>query len=371
MRICCLHLVASALLSASLVYAEDPNSKKTIQSDWDRLTALQYLDAREQSWLSWPAAERDHGTVCVSCHTTLPYAIARATTHTRSEQMPLSPQETQMLRYVTQRVTLWKEIEPFYDSSEQDPRKSEESRGSEAVLNALILARYDESNGRIRGITKDALQNMSDLQIKAGDEAGSWDWLNFKEAPWESDSAQYWGATLAAVAYGSLSVSYRKQPVVQPHVALLRTYLIKHYDKQPLMNRASVLWASSKLSGLLTHAQREALLKDIASRQQQDGGWTTANLGSWKRRDGTSLDIASDGYATALIVYAMHEAGVPPSDRLIREGRKWLVRNQAPDGHWKATSLNKQRDPASYPAKFMSDAATAYATVALSSIPLR
>jgi hypothetical protein len=43
------------------------------------------------------------------------------------------------------------------------------------------------------------------------------------------------------------------------------------------------------------------------------------------------------------------------------------VANQQAAGNWEAWSLNKQRDPASDPAKFMGDAATAYAALALAS----
>jgi squalene-hopene/tetraprenyl-beta-curcumene cyclase len=371
MRIRCLCLAVPVLLTASMALAEGAKSKDATPSDWNRFTAARYLDAREQWWMDWPKAQRDHGTACVSCHTALPYAMSRAALHATSAPTPLSHQETQMLGYVTKRVTLWKEVEPFYKTDERGPRKSEESRGTEAVLNALILTRYDESTGHLREITTEALRNMWDLQIGSGDQAGSWDWINFKGAPWESDDSQYWGATLAAVTYGSTPAIYRRQPEVQEKVALLRAYLAKDYDKQPLMNRISVLWASSKLPGLLTHTQREMLLKDIAAHQQQDGGWTTATLGSWKRKDGTSLDTASDGYATALVVYSMYEAGIRARNKLIQDGRKWLVENQAEDGHWDATSVNKQRAATADPAKFMSDAATAYATIALSSVPAR
>jgi squalene-hopene/tetraprenyl-beta-curcumene cyclase len=43
----------------------------------------------------------------------------------------------------------------------------------------------------------------------------------------------------------------------------------------------------------------------------------------------------------------------------------WLAQHQQSDGTWAAASLNKQRDPASDPALFMTDAATAYAAMAL------
>jgi hypothetical protein len=48
-----------------------------------------------------------------------------------------------------------------------------------------------------------------------------------------------------------------------------------------------------------------------------------------------------------------------------KRGLKWLEDHQGKDGDWYAASLNKKRDPKSDVGRFMSDAATGYAVLAL------
>ena len=86
----------------------------------------------------------------------------------------------------------------------------------------------------------------------------------------------------------------------------------------------------------------------------------------WKRRDNTPLETKSDGYATGVVAFVLQERGVPASDPKLQRALAWLAKNQEKsDGRWLAYSMNKQRDLSSDIGKFMSDAATAYAVLAL------
>ena len=329
---------------------------------WDRQAAAAYLDGRMGWWAGWPSAARDHETFCVSCQTTLPYALARPALGAALAEQGPSANERSLLDNIARRVSLWAEVQPFYSDAKNGAPKSAEARGTEAVLNAVILARYQAP------AAKDALRNMWALQLKTGDKRGSWTWLNFHNEPWEADDSAYWGAALAGLAVGLEPEEYRNGAEIQENLALLCEYLQREQQSQSTLNRAVVLWASGKLPRLLKPEQRAAIVEEILGKQRGDGGWSASSLvvKEWKRRDGTPMDARSDGYGTGLMAMALEQSGSASAQAQIDKGLAWLKRNQDQSGGWLCTSMNKQRDPASDAGRFMSDAATAYSVLALS-----
>jgi len=132
----------------------------TSDSRWDPKAAAAYLDRRMEWWISWKSSARDHGTFCVSCHTAVPYALARpALRDTLAERADAAP-ERQLIDDVRRRVRLWHETSPFYGDDYDGPGKSAESRGTEAVLSALILAWDDARTGRLSADTVGAFDHM-------------------------------------------------------------------------------------------------------------------------------------------------------------------------------------------------------------------
>lgn len=345
----------SEILEALTLLASEPPGLKP---SWDPKAAAAYLDSRMSWWESWASAKRDRDTFCVSCHTSLPYALTRPALRS---QDPPSSIETTFLDNISKRVSLWNEVEPFYSDARNGAPKSAESRGTEAVLNALVLARYRAP------AAIGALDNMWAAQLKTGGKRGSWTWLNFHNEPWEADDSAFWGATLAGLAAGFAPESYRESPQIRENLALLAGYLDREQASQSTLNRAMALWAAGALPQLLTAAQRTAIVSEIAGKQRDDGGWSESSLviKDWKRRDGTPMDSASDGYGTGLMVAALEQSGEPSAKGAIARGLAWLESHQDASGAWLSTSLNKQRDPASDAGRFMSDAATAYAVLAL------
>jgi squalene-hopene/tetraprenyl-beta-curcumene cyclase len=333
---------------------------------WDEKGAAAYIDSRQLWWTSFPSAARDANTVCVSCHTSLPYALARPALRAALNEHGRSENELKIIADVVKRVRAWKEVEPWYPDQTRGLPKTAESRGTEAVINALVLARRDAEDGALSADGRHAFANLWAQQMRTGDLSGAWAWLSFRLEPWEGAQSAYWGATLAAVAVGIAPGDYAATADIQPNLTLLRDYLTKQFEKQHTFNRLMLLWASTRLGGLLTSIERDAIVAEASSKQQPDGGWSLASLGPWQRRDGTALNTASDGYGTGLATFALQQAGVAPTDPRVRKGLDWLAANQhKATGRWLTSSLNKQHDPESDIGRLMDDVGTAYAVLAL------
>ena len=147
----------------------------------------------------------------------------------------------------------------------------------------------------------------------------------------------------------------------------------------PMERPSQTMWASVKLPGLLEAQQQQAIVKEVLSKQQADGGWELSSLAypqtgwgisrflrTWIRGDGTSQERRSDAYATGLIMLVLPQAGIDWNSAPLRRGISWLMNGQNPsDGSWPSYSLNKRRNPSSDTGRFMTDAATAYAVLAL------
>jgi hypothetical protein len=282
--------------------------------------------------------------------------------------------ETKVLEQARSRVRNWDklETEPFQLMYDFDDAKKKQSHGTEAVLNALLLARDDSFQGRHEPSdeTKTALAIMWATQLSDGNDKGSWDWINFGMDPWEGETSRFMGACLAAIAAGSAPGYVLGD--VKNQVGLLRDYLKKHSAPQNLHNRIWMLWASATMDGLLTRTEKDGLIAQILAKQLLSGGFSLGSLGAYARKDVKDQSSTADGYATGLVLHALQLAGLTKENPQVSKGLVWLRSNQDPTGAWRASSVNKIRAPESkdpgkaHIGKFMWDAATAYSVLALS-----
>jgi len=325
--------------------------------------------------MSWKGAARDHETFCVSCHTVLPYALARSALGTPRVS---TVEETRLIDNVSKRTELWNETGPYYSSTDRAPNRTAESRGTEAVLNAVVLAVHDAPTGHLSQTTRTAFANMWSTQLRVGSTAGSWPWLDFSLEPWEAPESQYFGAAMALRAVNMAPEGYRSGDAIQKNLSSLQAYLLREYSRQSLLNRSVLLWAAAGNPSQLDSMQRRATVNDLMDAQRSDGGWGLASLirghffadprhylHSWINSSGI-VNQSSDGYATGLAVIVLLGSGTPRHDPAIDRAVSWLTQNQDPEGgSWAARSLNQRRDPDSVAGHFMTDASTAFASLAL------
>jgi hypothetical protein len=338
-------------------------------SHWNPRAAAHYLDQREIWWQGWDDAKEDRGTICISCHTVVPYALARPVLRQHYGNEAMTPEEGVMLASVRKRVSEWPEMNSFYSDARNGRGKTAQSRATEAVLNAVILASYDADQGHLSSLAATAFDEAWALQLQAGENAGGWQWETFRLAPWESDESAYQGAAMFAIALGDAPRRYADNPATAAHVLQLQQYLRRLYPTQPLMSQIYILWASAHMPSLLTKNQRSQLLETIHRLQQPDGGWSLfafdGQNSSWKLKVGAQ----EDGCATGLVVLALEKSGAPSDDPTLQHGLDWLRHHQETNGSWYAPSLNARRNFRTDVGQFMSDAATGYAVLALESAP--
>lgn len=354
---------------------------------WDPAAATQYLDARMDAW--WVNAKvlktGDGEARCVSCHTAVPYVLARPALRRLAGLATPTAHEQRIADTAKVRVDFADRKQPFYDNSED---KKRESRGVESVLNALVLASWDAD----RRASHWSVQTEAALsQMWAAQRAdGAWDWLNFGLEPFEAPDAVFHGASLAAIAVGIAGrlPGSSSESVHGLGMERLRGYLSANVSSQRLFNQAWALLAAARLDGVLSAAQREAIVDDLKGQQRPDGGWALTDLGTWRWDRGEApfgppgdpdeaILKASDGYATGLVIYALRQARVPATDPVVVKGRAWLASHQQAGSTsdpawapWRAHSLNHDREhggPRGEPWRrmFMSDLATAFAVLGL------
>jgi squalene-hopene/tetraprenyl-beta-curcumene cyclase len=304
--------------------ATEPRAK-----EYSSENAAKYLDAVGVGWT------REHK--CISCHTNMPYMAARP---------------------FLQGDEGWKEVRSFLEKDVAKWSAGEKPRGDAYVVATSFALAFNDAQqtGKLQPRTKEALDRMITLQ----QEDGAWDWIKCNWPPLEHDD--YYGATVAALALGYAPGDYAKSDAAKTALANLKEYF-KKTPPPDLHHTAMLLWASTRLEGLMTPDEQTKAVAALKAKQRKDGGWALPALGTYKRRDKEKTpnnpNSDSDGYGTGYVTFVLLQAGVKTSDPAITSGVKWIKENQRESGRWFTRSLNNDAD------HFIAHAGTAYCVLAL------
>jgi squalene-hopene/tetraprenyl-beta-curcumene cyclase len=330
--------------------------------NWDARAAEHYMDSRQKEWAAWPNAVVS-GVVCVSCHSGLPYLVARPALR-QSLGEKSGPTLYENLLVEGTRATVFRTDAKELFGGLKGPL-IDQVYAAVSVVSAVVIAMEDKPHGKLSPEGEKAFERMWSIQVKEGPGQGAWQWSDYNLDPWETKDSVAYGAALGALATGMAPGDYQARPEIRHNVAALTAYLRAEQANTALHNRLFLLWASSKLRDLLPNSDKQAILAELQRKQEADGGWTLAAMGPWPKHDAAPASVGSNSYVTALAAFSMEQAAVKTSDPVLSRALAWLRTHQDPGGFWAAGSMNHNHASGTLPEKFMSDAATGYAVAAL------
>jgi squalene-hopene/tetraprenyl-beta-curcumene cyclase len=250
-----------------------------------------------------------------------------------------------------------KEVRAFLEKEATSWSTGSKPKGDAYVVaTAFALALNDAQNGKLQTATKAALDQMWSAQAKTGE----WDWIKCDWAPLEHDD--YYGAVVGALAVGYAPGDYATTEKAKAGIEKLKAYF-KKTPPPDLHHRTMLLWASTKLDGLMTPDEQKKTVAALTAKQRKDGGWCLPSLGEYTRRDDEKTpndpNAESDGYGTGLATFVLLRAGAKPTDAAVANGVKWIKANQRESGRWYTRSLNNDK------AHYITDTGTAFCVLAL------
>jgi len=334
---------------ASLTLGLLAASVSPLHAEWNPALAARYLDARQQEWFAWKTAQSADGP-CVSCHTGMTYLLARPVLRRALHETAPTAFETGLLDRLRTKMA----------------KPAEGALGTvEAVFAAMFLS-GDDARIAMSSHGKQAFDRLWELQDTDGPGKGGWQWYEANLDPWENPESGYYGAALVALALGQSPEAYRQDPASHSHPTSLMAFLVNPPAPPRLHDRLAALWASTAALPVLNAHARSAVVAEAFARQQADGGWTTESLGPWMAHPDAPPAAGSHAYATAYTTFVLRRAGVPASHPGLAKALDWLRAHQDPaTGAWPAASMNKRYPDGSMPSRFMQDAATGFAVMAL------
>lgn len=321
--------------------------------------AARYLDSAAIHWIKTKS--------CVACHTLPPYLMARPTL------ARVSPPPAVVRRFFEEVAD---ERQPAFPAN-----LPADGRVSVLVSVATGLAFHDRmTTGKLHPATRKALDKLWTVQRADG----SWQWP-FRDVPPIKDREHY-GVTFAALGVGMAPEGYARTEAARAGLTKARRYL-KAHPPLYLHEKAMLLWISLYLDDIQTREERDRTLAELMAAQRPDGGWSLASLvdnakdsagqtvqakqargqkGHGQeflvfagRNSALKLPLASDGYATGLVVYLARQAGVPARDQRLQRGLTWLKSQQRAGGWWFTPSVGF------HTRHLISNVGTAYALLAL------
>jgi squalene-hopene/tetraprenyl-beta-curcumene cyclase len=335
----------NAAIATSAVQAPKYDPNEPVAPRVSLANGAAYLDNLAAFWMQEKKVPKSSTrlTSCGSCHANFSYLMAR----------PLLLKEFSKSQVDETRRFMDDRLTRGFDRLRRDkpgigPICTENGgfvgySALEFVSSAAALTFLDaQTTGKLHPTTRNALKRMWMLQ----NDDGSWNVLehcasmSFPVPEFDP----YYGATLAALATGIAPEDYAGTSEAKAGLTKLRKYFMNHRPPST-HHQAMLLWASLRVEGLMTKAERDDTIDALLKLQRRDGGWSTSILAKEVQRRNRFTDPNSDGYGTGFAVYVLRQAGTPASSPEIVRGVNWLKTHQRVSGNWHTTHALGNDDP--------------------------
>ena len=341
----CLRAFFGAIFSLTLLAASAPAADQPQYEHEGILIPKAAADEAKLDKLSVPLAVKylEEGTVawngqrkCITCHTNGTYMTVRPALTPKLGK----PSEATREFFLATLKTF---------ETEDRAKLKQSTRPAQVIYLAAGLSEWDAHvTKQLTPETEKALSLMFEIQL----DSGTWGTLDCWP-PYESDA--FHEATVAAMAAATApgwlkKVADAKDEKLLGTIGKLKTYL--RTEPPPHDYGATLLlWANSRLPGLVDDARKQELIAMLIKQQRDDGGWSIRTFSSpekWgkgnrekKLKDEPEFSAPpSDGHMTGLAIIVLREAGVPATDARLQKGIAWLTSNQRASGRWWTRSLN-------------------------------
>ena len=295
---------------------------------------------RAETFLDDVAVRWTRHNKCGSCHTNISYLMARPQSDSGKPIAAVAEVRSSLLAFADETWRGNSDLKTFMLAP---------------IAGALSI------NDGLSGTAPDLqLLQLLDRLWSVQDPRGGWYYHTNETLVPFLERNRYYTSLLVAVGAGYIAGRYEATPLRREGLARLTAFLHREMPDN-LHERAVLLWGSARTPGLLAPPERASIRRALLAKQNRDGGWTLAGLGTWPRHDGVGSGEhgPSDSYATALAALALCESGSAGGDRPIERARGWLATHQRQSGRWYMRSTFSDRFD-----NYISNMATSYALMA-------
>jgi squalene-hopene/tetraprenyl-beta-curcumene cyclase len=346
-----LGLAVLAVAAGSRVYDQAPVNWEHYQKMWlkdlaratpDEPLLGEYSEEKAKRFLDDTAQKWARQNGCGTCHTTIPYLMARPLVGASTDRAAWNEVRTTVAEFAADHIAKRSPHAAFF-----------------AGTTAAALTIGDTLRGR--ALQPDARALFDYLWASQGTDGG---WAIPQEGmlPFLERDPRYL-AFMVALGVGYAPGRYYEDPSAKAGFAKLRGF-IRNNLPTSVHDKTVLLWASVRTPGLLTAEEQADYARSLLALQKDDGGWALPSLGTWPRHDGAPNDPRSDsdGYATSLAALVLCQRGYSVKDAPLGRAVTWVQQHQRISGRWYTRSLYSDRFQ-----NYLSNMGTAYAVMALTS----